>query len=178
MSPPFATSEAKATSIYLGRVGDVFYDPANPQNAYMLVDCQSALITGEIVVINESGQASKATSTSVGLLGVMASDVSASDFAAWAQIEGSNATALATSGATTAGFIMVPVTTDYGYVDILTTTEANAVFGARLISAPDTATTAGDSGLGGTAILGLATIRMKRGGAFVYGLANNHGLSS
>lgn len=176
--PPFPTSETKSTTEYTGAFGHVFYDPSNPQNAYMVVDCQSAFVVGEIVCIDASGLASAITSTSVGLVGVIVATVSGSDTAAYAQIEGDNATAILTSGVTTAGFLFAPATTDAGYLDVFVSTEGNVVYGARCTAAPSTATTPLSSATSASGYLGVGTIRMKRGGAFVYGIANNHGLVS
>lgn len=175
---PFATSDTKATSDYRGPFGAVYYDPANPQNAYMLVDCQAAFVVGEVVVIDGSGLASRITSTSVGLVGVIVATVSGSDTAAYAQIEGDNASAILTSGVTTAAFLIAPATTDGGYLDILTTTEANTVYNARCVAAPSTATTPFTSDTQASALVGVGTLRMNRGGAFVYGIVSNHGTVS
>lgn len=175
---PFATSETQATSEYRGPFGTVFYDPSNPQNAYMLVDCQHAAVIGEAVIINQDGQASRPASGSYGQVGFIAGTVSGSDTAAYAQIEGEVDTALLTSGCTTAAFLTAPVTTDGGYLDVLTSSEANAVYGARCIVAPSTATTPFTSDTGASALVGVGTVYLKRGGAFVYGINNNHGTVS
>ena len=175
---PFETSETKATSEYAGPFGQVFYDPANPQNAYMLVNCQSAFVPGEAVVIDGSGNASRITSTSVGLVGFIAGTVSGSDTAAFAQVEGEVADAILTSGVTTAAFLIAPATTDGGYLDILTSGEANVVYGGRCTVAPSTATTPFTSDTSASGLVGVGTVRLKRGGAFVYGVNSNHGTVS
>ncbi len=178
MIAPFATSETEPTSSYRGPFGAVYYDPDNPQDAYMLVNCQHSAAIGEAVIIDENGLASRPASGSYGQVGFIAGTVSGSDTAAWAQVEGEVATALLTSGCTTAAFLIAPVTTDGGYLDILTTSEANAVYGARCISAPSTATTPLTSDTGASALIGVGTVYLKRGGAFVYGINNSHGLVS
>ena len=170
---PFPTSETATTTEYRGPFGQVFYDPDNPQDAYMLVNCQEAFVVGEIVVIDQDGLATQIGSASVGIVGVIVATVSGSDTAAFAQIEGENATAILTSGVTTAGFLYAPATTDGGYLDLMTSTDANVVHGARCTAAPSTATTPFTSDTQASALVGVGTIYMKRGGAFVYGIAGN-----
>lgn len=171
--PPFPTSETQATSEFRGPYGQKFYDPANPMDAYRLVDCQEAFVVGEIVVIDQDGLATQITSTSIGQVGVVCATVSGSDTAAWVQVEGESATAILTSGVTTAGFLFAPATTDGGYLDLLTSTDANVVHGARCISAPSTATTPFTSDTQASALVGVGSIYMAPGGAFVYGIAGN-----
>lgn len=178
--PPFPTSETKGTSEseYVGAAGQVFYDPQNPMDAYMLVDCQEAFVVGEAVVIDQDGNASQITSTSKGLVGFIVATVSGSDTYAYAQIEGEVTTAILTSGVTTAALLMAPVTTDGGYLDILTTVEANAVVGAVCTVVPSTATTPFTSDTQASALVGVGTVYLKRGGAWVHGVATNLGTVS
>lgn len=176
--PPFPTSETEPTSSFRGPFGQKFYDPDNPMNAYRLVDCQAAFVVGEIVVISNEGLASRITNSSIGEVGVIVATVSGSDTAAYAQVEGDNATAILTSGVTTAGFLIAPATSDGGYLDLLTSTEANVVYGARCTAAPSTATTPFTSDLAASATCGVGTLSIKPGGAFVYGIVSNHGTVS
>lgn len=168
---PFPTSETKTTTEYTGKVGLVFHDPDNPRNKYMLVDCQESFIVGEVVVIDQDGNASQITSTSRGVVGVIVATVSASDTVAYAQIAGEASNALVTSGVTTAAMLMAPATTDGGYLDILTSTAANAVFGAVAVTAASTATSPAAGGA-------LADLHLADGGAFVHGVAIDLGLST
>jgi hypothetical protein len=169
---PFATSETKSTTEYAGVAGVTFVDPDNPLNTYMLVDCQKAMQVGEVVVINGSGQASQAASTSVGLLGIIVATVAGSDTLAYAQISGSNDSVIVTSGVTTAAGLVVAVTTDssHGYFDI-DSSGGNIVFGARAISAASTATSPVPGGA-------LATVLMRQGGAWVNGLVSQNLITS
>lgn len=170
---PFATSDTLATSEYRGPFGSVYYDPDNPQDAYMLVNCQEAFVVGESVVIDESGLATQISSTSYGQYGVIVATVSGSDTAAWAQIEGENAAAILTSGCTTGLFVFAPATTDGGYLDFMTSTDGNLVRGVRVITAPSTSTTPFTSDTQASALVGVGTIYIQRGGAFVMGFAEN-----
>lgn len=170
---PFPTSETKTTTEYGGKVGLVFVDPDNPQDKYMLVDCQESFIVGEVVVIDKDGNASQITSTSLGQVGVIVATVSASDTVAYAQIAGELASAVVTSGVTTAAFLIAPATTDMGYLDILTTAEANVVYGGRAITAASTATSPGGFALALSDLYFNPT-----GGAWVYGINSNHGTVS
>ena len=175
---PFPTTDTQTTTEYKGPFGSVFYDPDNPLNAYMLVNMQHAASIGECVIIDQDGLASRPASGSYGQVGFVAGTVSGSDTAAFVQIEGEISDALLTSGVTTAAFLIAPVTSDGGYLDVLTSTEANVVYGARCISAPSTATTPLSSDTGASALIGVGTVFIKRGGAFVYGINNNHGTVS
>jgi hypothetical protein len=169
---PFPTSETVGTSEYKGLFGYVFLDPNNPRDKYMLVDCQESLAVGEIVVIDKDGLASQITSSSCGQVGMIVATVSGSDTAAWAQIAGELSNAVVTSGVTTAAFLIAPATTDMGYLDILTSAEANVVYGGRAITAASTATSPG--GLA----LALSDLHFSNGGAWVYGINSNHGTVS
>ena len=166
---PFATSETQTTTEYAGKFGVIFIDPDNPLNRYMLVDCQESFVVGEIVVINGSGQASQATSTSVGQLGMIVATVSGSDTAAYAQITGLWSSAVVSSNVTTAAGLIVPATSDGGYLDV-DTSGGNIVWGARAITAASTATSpfAGISGVGA-----LSDVLVSQGGAFVKGISEN-----
>lgn len=164
---PFPTSETKATSEYTGKFGIVFIDPDNPRNKYMLVDCQESFEVGEVVVIDGSGLATPASASSVGQVGVIVASVSGSDTAAYAQIAGLIEDAFATSGVTTAAFLQV-ITTGGGVFDILTSSEGNAVYGGRAVTAASTATSPTHGGA-------LIDVHISDGGAFVYGLNTNHG---
>ena len=177
-SAPFPTSETQSTSEYTGVFGGVLQDPAAPLNRYMLVDCQEALVIGEIVCISAAGLASQITDSSVGIVGVIVAAVSGSDTAAWAQIGGSSAVAIFDSDVTTACFLFAPATTEGGFLDIMTSTEANMVHGARCTVAPSTATTPFTSASDASAITGVGTLTFALGGAFVYGLANNVGATT
>lgn len=176
--PPFATSETEATSVYRGPFGYTFSDPSNPLNVYMLVDCQEAFVIGEAVAIAADGTASQVTSSSKGLLGFITATVSGSDTAAFAQIEGSVDFAILTSGVTTAALLYAPATTDGGYLDILTTTDANVAAGATCTAAPSTATTPFTSDTQASALVGVGTVLLRRGGANFQGVAVSGGLSS
>lgn len=167
---PFPTSETVGTSEYTGKFGDVFRDPNNPRNKYMLVDCQEAFEVGEVVVIDGAGLAIPASASACGQVGMIVATVSGSDTAAWAQIGGLIEDAFATSGVTTAALLQV-ITTGGGVFDILTSTEGNAVYGARAVTAASTATSPTHGGA-------LIDVLVNEGGAFVYGIANNHGTVS
>ncbi len=175
---PFATSETKATSEYTGVFGAVFEDPSNPTDKYMLVDCQAAFVVGEVVVIDSTGLATRLTDTSVGRVGVIVATVSGSDTAAWAQVEGANATAIMTSGVTSALFLQASATTDGGYLDLMTSTAANRVHNARATVAPSTASTPFSSATEASALVGVGTLLLGPGGAFVFGVANDAPLST
>jgi hypothetical protein len=174
---PFPTSETFATSEYRGPFGAVYYDSSNPQDAYMLVNCQEAFAIGESVVIDESGLATQVGSTSYGQYGIIVATVSGSDTAAWAQIEGQNDVAILTSGCTTALLLFVPVTTDAGYLDFVTTSDGNMVPGVRVITAPSTSTTPFTSDTQASALVGVGSVFIQRGGAYLSGIATN-GISS
>lgn len=175
---PFPTSETQATSEFRGPFGQVFRDPDVPMNAYMLVNCQEAFVIGEVVVINAAGEASQITNNSFGTVGVIVATVSGSDTAAYAQVEGENASTILTSGVTTAGLLFAPATSDGGYLDILTSAEGNVVIGARCTVAPSTATTPFTSDTQASGTCGVGTVFFVRGGAFVTGVANNLGTVS
>jgi hypothetical protein len=168
---PFPTSETQSTTEYTGKFGVEFIDPDNPLDRYMLVDCQESFVVGEVVVIDKDGLASQIGSGSVGQVGMIVATVSGSDTAAYAQITGELSSAIVTSGVTTAAFLIAPATTDGGYLDILTSAEANVVYGGRAVSAASTATSPTFGGA-------LATLHFGRGGAWVYGVNSNHGTVS
>lgn len=166
---PFPTSEFKTTSEYGGaNLGQPHYD--NAGGVYILVDCQEAFVAGEVVVINADFQASPATSTSRGAIGVLMSTPTTSDTYAWAQVYGSCAIAICASGVTSAGTLIVPATSDVGYFGEGTSTAANRVFGALSRSASNTATTPGGWG---SAPVGLATVQLMT--PYVNGLATDDG---
>lgn len=153
---PFPTSEFKTTSEYGGAdLGRMFRDGSG--GIFMLVDCQEAFVAGEVVVINQSFQASQATSTSRGAIGVIMSTPTTSDTYAWAQVYGSCAIAICASGVTSAGELVLGVTSDVGYFSEGTSAVGNRVFGALSRSACDTATTPGGWG---SAPIGLATVQL------------------
>jgi hypothetical protein len=167
---PFATSETQSTTEYTGKLGVVFTDPDNPLNKYMLVDCQESFIVGEIVVVDGSGLATPISATSVGQVGMVVATVSGSDTAAWVQITGLLEDAICTSGVTTAAFL-IGITTGGGSFDVLTSTEANVVYGGRAVTAASTATSPAHGGA-------LADVLFGQGGAFVYGINTNAGTVS
>jgi len=159
---PFPTSEVRTTSEYDGgNLGQLFADQDG--NVFMLVDCQESFLVGEVAVINGDFQASQAGSASRGLIGVIASAASASDTYAYAQVFGTNTVALMSSGVTSAGALIIPVTTDGGYFNEATSTAANTVFGALSRAAASSATSPAVGGAVGTVQLlwpyvnGLAT---------------------
>jgi len=168
---PFPTSETQATSIYLGTFGAVLMDPFNPQDRYMLVDCQESFVVGEIVAIDKDGLATQVGSASVGQLGMVVATVSGSDTAAWVQVTGEWSNAIVTSDVTTAALLLAPATTDGGYLGILTSSGGNAVIGARAVTAPSTSTSPAFGGA-------LATIYVGMGGAWVNGVNIDLGLVS
>jgi hypothetical protein len=171
LAAPFPTSETFATSEYRGPFGAVYYDGQNPQDAYMLVNCQESFAIGESVVIDESGLASQIGSTSYGQYGIIVATVSGSDTAAWAQIEGQNDSVILTSGCTTATLLFAPATTDAGYLDFVTSAEGNIVRRVRVITAPSTSTTPFTSDTQASALVGVGSVFIGRGGAFVEGIA-------
>jgi len=153
---PFPTSEFKTTSEYGGAgLGQLFQDSAGA--IFMLVDCQEAFVAGEIVVINADFQATQATTASRGAVGVLMSAPTTSDTYAWAQVYGSCAIAICASGVTSAGQLVLPVTSDVGYFGEGTSAAGAIVFGAISRSACNTATTPGGWG---SAPIGLATIQL------------------
>jgi hypothetical protein len=174
---PFPTSETFATSEYRGPFGVAFNDPDSPQDVYMLVNFQESAVVGEFVVIDENGLATQVGSTSYGLLGIVKATVSGSDTAAWVQIEGENAEAILTSGCTTALLLFAPATTDAGYLDFVTSSDGNLASGVRVITAPSTSTTPFTSDAQASALVGVGSVFIRRGGAFLTGIATN-GISS
>lgn len=120
---------------FVTTVGAKRMDP-NTGYIYMLVDCQAALVNGEWVVIDGNGLASALASTSKGRVGILQEDVSASDTLAWVLVEGTYASALFTSGVTTACYLKAGT----GCADILTSTDGNIIFNATCTVAPSTAT--------------------------------------
>jgi hypothetical protein len=174
---PFPTSETFATSEYRGPFGVAFSDPDSPQDVYMLVNFQEAAVIGEFVVVDESGLATQVGSTSYGQLGIVKATVSGSDYAGYVQIEGENAEAILTSGCTTALLLFAPATTDAGYLDFHTSADGNLAVGIRVISAPSTSTTPFTSDSQASALVGVGSVFIQRGGAFLSGIATN-GISS
>lgn len=170
-SAPFPTSETQGTSVYTGVFGTILMDPNNPQDQYMLVDCQESFVVGEIVVIDKDGLASQIGNASVGQVGMVVATVSGSDTAAWVQIAGELSNAIVTSDVTTAALLLAPATTDGGYLGILTTAGGNTVIGGRAITAPSTATSPAFGGA-------LTTLYIGRGGAWVNGVNLDLGIVS
>ncbi len=129
---------------FVTTVGAKRMDP-NSGYVYMLVDCQAALVNGEWVIIDGNGLASALATGSKGRVGILVEDIAASDTWAWALVEGTYASALFTSGVTTACYLKAGT----GCADIMTSTDGNIIFGATCTVAPSTATspTIGD-GLG------------------------------
>ena len=166
---PFQTSEFKTTSEYGGaNLGSLFTDGNG--NIFQLVDCQEAFVAGEVVVINQAFQASQATSTSRGAIGVLMSTPTTSDTYAWAQVYGSCAIAICASGVTSTGVLVIPATSDVGYFGEGTSSAANRVFGALSRAACSTATTPGGWG---SAPVGLATVQLLY--PYVNGVATDDG---
>lgn len=156
VAAPFPTSDFKTTSEYGGGdLGRMFRDGSG--NVFMIVDCQEAFVAGEVVVINAAYEASQATSTSRGVIGVIMSTPTASDTYAWAQVYGSCAIAICASGVTSAGELVLGATSDVGYFSEGTSAGGNRIFGALSRSACSTATTPGGWG---SAPVGLATVQL------------------
>lgn len=169
VAAPFPTSEYKTTSEYGGGdLGRQFRD--GDGNIFALVDCQEAFVAGEVVVVNADFQASQATSTSRGAIGIVMSTPTTSDTYAWVQIYGKNTIAISASGVTSAGVLIVPATSDVGYFGEGTSSAANRVFGALSRSASNTATTPGGWG---SAPVGLADVQLMF--PYVNGLATDDG---
>lgn len=139
---PFPTSVVKTTSEHGGAgLGQRFSDKDG--NEFILVDCQEAMLAGEVVVIGPDWNASQITSTSRGRVGVVCAATSASDTYAFVQVYGTFSGALCTSGVTSAGLLFAPVTTDAGAFDQGTTTTGNTIHGAWSRTAASTATSPG-----------------------------------
>lgn len=134
---PDATSEVHSTAQL--QLGTFAVDGSN--NIYVYVDFQESMVAGEVVVIDTNWAASQITNTSKGWVGVVIGTVSASDRYGWAQIYGVHTAALATSGVTSGGALIVSATTDTGHFDEGTTSAGVFVFGAWSLSAASTATT-------------------------------------
>lgn len=160
-APPFPTSELVPTSVAVGTVGELAKDKDG--NIYCLVDFQDATLgasgsgAGEVVVFNGNYEASKPTSTSRGRIGVVMANDRTSDKKGWVMVFGRYSGAWATSGVTSAGLLFIPVTSDAGYFDEMTTTNANVVYGAWARSASSTATSPG--GFSST-VLGLIDVEL------------------
>jgi hypothetical protein len=172
---PFPTSENKSTTEYVGRLGLVKYDPADPLKRYMLVDCQSAFSAGEPVVIDGSGLASRLVSTSIGQVGIIVAAVSGSDTVAWAQITGLHTAAFCSCEVSTVfGTLIGYVTTDStaAYFDA-NSSGGNIVYGARAITSGTTATSPFPA-----AKAALFQVLLAQGGAYVNGIAGENIVTS
>jgi hypothetical protein len=134
VASPFPLSENQATSVYVGPFGRRFQDPATGKE-YLLCDAQEAFDAGEWALINASGQAIQLTSTSKGRVGIVVAAAATSDLAVWVQVVGEYAGGYCSSDVTSAGRLIAPATTDVGIVTIMTSTDANIIYGA----APTTA---------------------------------------
>jgi hypothetical protein len=166
---PFPTSETKSTTEYVGRLGVRFIDPDNPQDSYMLVDCQESFAIGEIVCISKDALATPLSATSVGQVGMIVATVSGSDTVAYAQVTGELTSAYVTSSVAIDA-LLVGYTTDAGAFARLTSAAANVVYGAQAVtSAADTSP---------TSVLQTATIFIGFGGAWVTGIAHDGGVVS
>lgn len=156
VAAPFPTSEYKTTSEYGGAdLGRMFRDGSG--NIFMLVDCQEAFTAGEVVVIDADNKATQATAAARGAIGIIMSAPTASDTYAWAQVYGKNSIAVCASGVTSAGHLVLGVTSDIGYFSEGSSAVGVLVNGVLSRSACDTATTPGGFG---SAPVGLATVQL------------------
>lgn len=116
---------------------------------YLLVDCQSSFVAGEWACMDGDGLASQLGANSKGRVGIIVDAVAASDTLAWVIRVGALATALFTSGVTTAATLKAGT----GCADLNTSAGGNVIYNATCTVAPSTATspTVGD-GIG-TALL-------------------------
>jgi len=103
---------------------------------YLLVDCQSAFAVGEWVVVDADGLATQLATTSKGRVAIIVETIGASDTLSWVIVAGSYASALTTSGVTTAADLIAAA----GHATPLTSDGGNIIWGAVCTAAPSTAT--------------------------------------
>lgn len=119
-------------------VGVCVYNP-DDGNEYRMVDCQAAMAIGSWVVITGAGLASALAATSKGRVGVIQETVGGSDTYSWALVAGTSSNVQFTSGVTTACYLIAGT----AIADILTSTDANIIWGASCTAAPSSATDLG-----------------------------------
>jgi hypothetical protein len=108
-------------------------------NEFIYVDFTQAISLGELCTILNDNTVTECAAATQGRIGVVCSDVSASDYAGWVQVYGLNEYCLATSGVTT-GPMMLAATTDGLSMPLPATTGGNQIIGFTLVTAPSTAT--------------------------------------
>jgi hypothetical protein len=129
-------------------VGQYRMDPETGY-VYQLVDCQAAFQVGEWVVVDGNGLASQLAATSKGRVRIIVETIGSSDTLTWALARGTYASALFTSGVTTA----VQLGADTGCAAPFSSANDVLIERATCTVAPSTATSPSVGGAVGTAYI-------------------------
>jgi hypothetical protein len=127
------TSISHTTAVHT--VGMLAHDASG--NQYRYIQFASAVINGELVVIDHTWTGTRLSAALRGYVGVALTTQAANAFG-WVQVYGVNTFVWADSGVTTADGAIAPVTTDLGHLALQTSADTGiAIFGIRACTAPD-----------------------------------------
>ncbi len=127
------TSISHTTAVHT--VGMLAHDASG--NQYRYIQFASAVINGELVVIDHTWSGTRLSAALRGYVGVALATQAANAFG-WVQVYGVNTFVWADSGVTTADGVIAPVTTDLGHIALATSADTSvAIFGMRACTAPD-----------------------------------------